>query len=221
MRRRPRRRPSRAAELVAPPATPAVPLAGELQPFALPGLLQRLADARANGTLALLPTEGAPANVGFSAGRPVNVHWSQRSGRDAFIQLFLRPISGRFAFDPAIRHAGAQPLGEVPLLIRDAIRRGREMRRALALVPADQPLEATGAAPGTVDDEPDYELIVTLWQRACAGTAAEQLEAELSVDSSRILVPLAQWLEEAALRVVEPLGSEPPAPEEQTEAAAG
>jgi hypothetical protein len=188
-----------------------VPLAGELQPFALPGLLQRIADARASGTLALLPAEGAPAQVGFAAGRPVNARWVQRSGRDAFFQLFLRPITGRFTFEQSVHQASAPPLGEVSALVRDAIRRGRQMRKALALVPGELPLEATGSAPGTVDDEPDYELVVTLWQRACGGTTADGLEAELTVDSSRILVPLAQWLKEGALRVVEPAEAGPEA----------
>jgi hypothetical protein len=107
-----------------------------------------------------------------------------------------------------------QSIGEVPALVRDAIRRGREMRKALAVVPTDQQLEATGAAPGTIDDEPDYELVVKLWQSATTGATVERLEAELTVDSSRILVPLAQWIEEGALRVDEPAG-EPQPPDAQ------
>jgi hypothetical protein len=99
--------------------------------------------------------------------------------------------------------------------VKEGVRRARELSRASAVVPEELPLEATGAAPGTVADEPDYDLVVALWQRACARVPLRQMEAELPVDSLRILRPLAQWLEEGALRIV-PASGEPTPPAEGT-----
>ena len=71
-------------------------------------------------------------------------------------------------------------------------------------MPEDLPLEATGAAPGTVVDEPAYDLIVALWEKACARVPVRQIEGELAVDAFRVHRPLAQWLEEGALRITSP-----------------
>ena len=70
------------------------------------------------------------------------------------------------------------------------------------------PVPGPSVTPGTVVDEADYDLIVALWAKACAGVTAAQIEAELAADAFRIHRPLAQWLEEGALRIAEP----PPAP---------
>jgi hypothetical protein len=45
---------------------------------------------------------------------------------------------------------------------------------------------------------------VALWEKACARVSARQMEAELAADAFRIHRPLAQWLEEGALRIVAP-----------------
>jgi hypothetical protein len=92
------------------------------------------------------------------------------------------------------------------------VRRARELSRASAVVPEELPLEATGAAPGTVVEEPDYDLVVALWQKACARVPLRQMEAELPADSLRILRPLAQWLEEGALRIVSEAEEPTPSP---------
>jgi hypothetical protein len=95
----------------------------------------------------------------------------------------------------------AGPFPELNALIREGVHRERELRRTSAVVPDELPLEATGTAPGTVVEEADYDLIVALWAKACAGVPARQIEAELAADAFRIHRPLAQWLEEGALRV--------------------
>jgi hypothetical protein len=51
-------------------------------------------------------------------------------------------------------------------------------------------------------------LIVALWQKATSRVTPRQLEGELPVDAFRIMRPLAQWLEQGALRTSAP----PPAP---------
>ncbi len=162
-------------------------------------------DARASGTLNVMPHAGAgvPATIGFLQGRIAAARWAHREGHEAFYQLFERPIAGTYAFDPNAVPA-APILGELATLLREGVRRARALRHTTAVVPDDLPLEATGKAPGTVEDEPQYDLIVTLWQKVCAGVLAAKLEAELPADAFRIYRPLAQWLGEEALRVVVP-----------------
>ena len=53
-------------------------------------------------------------------------------------------------------------------------------------------------------EEPEYDLIVALWSKACTRVPVRQMEAELAADAFRIHRPLAQWLEEGALRIVAP-----------------
>jgi hypothetical protein len=191
-----------------PPAAAAVPgHSGELDAFGLPALLHRLAQGKATGTLSLLPKEGAgaPATIGFSQGRPVSARWAQREGVAALYQLFERPFGGGYAFDPGtVPSARAGEVPDVPALLTEGVRRARALQRTSALVPEELPLEATGQAPGTVVDEHEYDLVVALWEKACARVCARQLESELAADAFRIYRPLAQWLEEGALRIVTP-----------------
>ena len=75
-------------------------------------------------------------------------------------QLRFRPGGG-----PGRRGGG---LPDLPALVKEGVRRARELQRTSAVVPEELPLEATGASPGTVVDETDYDLIVALWEKACA-----------------------------------------------------
>jgi predicted Ser/Thr protein kinase len=186
---------------------------GELDACSLPALLHRLAEGKATGTLSLLPSTagGAPATVGFLHGRLTTARWAHREGAAAVYQLFERPFAGNFTFDAsAVPPAGGGALPGLGALIKEGVRRARELRRTSAVVPDELPLEATGAAPGTVVEESDYDLIVALWEKACARVGVRQIEAELGADAFRIHRPLAQWLEEGALRIAGPPEAPPP-----------
>jgi predicted Ser/Thr protein kinase len=183
---------------------------GELDGYTLPALLQRFAAEKATGTLSLLPQEGggAAATLGFAQGRLVSARFAQREGAEAVYQLFERPFPGEFAFDTEKAPGkAAKELPELAALVREGVRRWRQLAVASAVVPEDAAFEATGEAPGTVADEAEYDLIVALWQKATTGLTPRQLEAELPADAFRIMRPLAQWLEQGALRI-----SAPPAP---------
>jgi serine/threonine protein kinase len=192
------------------PAAPFAGHSGELEAYGLPAILHHLGQGRATGTLALRPRDGGPpATLAFERGRLRTARWGRREGPDAVHQLFERPFAGSFAFDDAaVAAAGASALPELNALIKEGMRRAAELRRTAAVVPDDTPLEATGSAPSSVPDEPDYDLVVTLWERACGGTSAGQMEADLTADAYRIRHALAHWLEEGALRVAAPF--EPP-----------
>ena len=190
----------------APTATASAAVAGhsgELDPYGLPALLHRLAQGKASGTLNLLPREGggAPATIGLSHGRAVSARWAHREGAEAVYHLFERPFAGNYAFDTTATPPAGESLPDLSSLVKEGVRRARELQRTSAVVPEELPLEATGVAPGTVVDEPDYDLIVALWEKACARVSVRQMEADLTADAFRVHRPLAQWLEEGALRI--------------------
>jgi hypothetical protein len=205
---------ARALEAPPPAAGPSpIPVhSGELDPYGLPALLHRLGQGRATGTLNLLPREGGgpPATIGFSEGRPQSARWAHREGAEAIFHLFERPFAGSYAFDAGPTPAGGGPLPDVPALVREGVRRARELQHTSAVVPEDLPLEATGAAPGTVADEPEYDLVVALWEKACARVPVRDMESTLAADAFRIHRPLAQWLEEGALRIAAPTAEPSP-----------
>jgi hypothetical protein len=189
------------------PAGPLAGLSGKLDAFELPTLLDRVAREKATGTLTLRSQEGSEtATVAFVQGRPVSARWDRRQGVDALYQLFLRPFPASYAFDATAPAGAAEApaLPDVPALVREGIRRSQELEQASALLPDDVPLEATGASPSAVPDEPDYELVVSLWEKACAGVPAGRIEADLTVDAYRVRHVLGHWIEEGALRVRTP-----------------
>ena len=215
-RRSPARR-RRARSTPPAPATASAAVAGhsgELDPYGLPALLHRLAQGKANGTLNLLPREGggAPATIGLSHGRAGERALGAPGGGGgrlpALRAAVRRQLRLRRRGDSARRRRRSPDL---PSLVKEGVRRARELQRTSAVVPEELPLEATGAAPGTVVDEPDYDLIVALWEKACARVSVRQMEAELAADAFRVHRPLAQWLEEGALRIAAP-PAEPAAP---------
>jgi hypothetical protein len=107
----------------------------------------------------------------------VSARWAHRNGAEAVYHLFERPFAGSYAFDPAAAPPAGGELPDLPALVREGVRRARELQRTSAVVPEELALEATGAAPSTVVDEPDYDLIVALWEKACARVPARQIEA--------------------------------------------
>jgi serine/threonine-protein kinase len=189
-----------------PSASPSPDLEGELDAFLLPSLFHRLGQTRATGTLALADkTRSRLATVTMDGGRIRACRHGRLEGENAVYQLVERPFAGTYVFHggpAAAPAANSPPLPEVASLIVESVRRSGELRRASALVPDDATLEATGRSPSPVPDEPDYNLVVALWEKACAGVPPRQMEADLDVDSFRIRRPLAHWLEEEALRLV-------------------
>jgi len=201
-----------------PAVTPSASgMSGEIDPDTLPSLLHRLSTDEASGTLILRPADGAePATLIFVRGRVVAARWDRREGLSAVYQIFQRPFLGTFAFDgkpPAVSE-GVPALAETGPLLRECIRRARDVERTSALLPDVIPLESSGDAPSTVPDEPDYQLVVALWEKACSKVTVAQMEEELTVDAYRIRHALAHWLQEGALRLMASAAPEPPPPAE-------
>ena len=185
------------ARAPSPPAS----LSGDLELFGLPMLVQSLADAKRTGTLTLLDRDSKPvATINLDHGHLRGGRLGHLSGREALYQVIERPFQGTFAF-VSRSDVGGEPADPEPVmgLILEGVRRHDHLQRGRALVPDDVPLAATGKGPSTVPNEPNYDLVVKLWEKACAGQSPRQCETELPVDSYRIWNALAHWVEEGAL----------------------
>jgi hypothetical protein len=185
----------------APPAPPS--FSGDLDVFGLPNLLQNLSGLGKTGTLNLMDEKGRPvASLRLENGAIRSAQCGARRGNEALYQLIERPFTGAFAFvrGRKAETANGEKLAVTPLLI-EGMRRHGELQRALALVPEDGALEATGKGPSTVPDEPDYDFVVKLWRKVCDGALPREVEETLAVDSYRVFQCLARWVEEGALRL--------------------
>ena len=184
-------------------ASPAVPsISGDLDLFGLPNLLQNLSELGKTGVAQSPRREGRPvAALRLEDGVMYGAQCGARKGREALYQLIERPFPATFAFVRGGRpeEPDAEKL-PVTQLLMEGVRRHDHLQRALALVPDDVPLEASGKSPSTVPDEVDYDLVVALWQKACEGTSPREIESGLPVDSYRVFRCLAHWVEEGALR---------------------
>lgn len=193
---------------------PPAGLAGDLELFGLPDVLQTLAGAQQTGVLTLMCAQGSvAATVLLEGGRFRGGQYGAIEGRDAVYQLFERPFPGTFAFVSRRElPAGAAlvaPCELVPLML-EGVRRHDELRRAAALVPDGAALEPSGAPWSPLTDE-DAGFAGQLWQIVAAGTTSEGCEAAWSTDSYRVRRLLAHWAEEGALRIAAPGSSEAPA----------
>jgi hypothetical protein len=187
----------------APPRAPAAPasLSGDLDLFGLPTLLQSLADTKRTGTLTLLDREGKPvATLNLDRGQLRGGRLGHLSGRAALFEAIEQPFQGTFAFVSRTDMGGEPPDPEpVMHLVLEGVQRHDQLQRGRTLVPDDAALAATGKSPSTVPNEPDYDLVVKLWQKACAGQTPGHCAAELPFDAFRIWNALAHWVEEGAL----------------------
>jgi hypothetical protein len=184
-------------------ASPAPSFSGDLDLFGLPNLLQNLCEMGKTGVLNLLDERSRPAaTLRLEKGAIRAAQCGARKGREALYQLIERPFAATFAFVRARRAETAEG-EELPVtqLLVEGVRRHDQLQRALALVPEDASLEATGNSPTSVPDEDDYDLVLTLWKKVCDGAAPRDVEEGLAVDSYRVFHCLAHWVEEGALRL--------------------
>ena len=155
------------------------------------------------GVLNLLDEKSRPAaTLRLEKGAIRAAQCGARKGREALYQLIERPFAATFAFVRARRAETAEG-EELPVtqLLVEGVRRHDQLQRALALVPEDASLEATGNSPTSVPDEDDYDLVLALWKKVCDGAAPRDVEEGLAVDSYRVFHCLAHWVEEGALRL--------------------
>ena len=188
-----------------PRLTPDASLSGDLQMFALPSLLQSLADMNASGDLTLSDHKGhRRAGMTMADGRVTAARCFALNAPEAVFELIERPFPGTFVFQrqPAPVPPPPHSLG-VTELILEGLRRQDELRRAALLVPDDALLEATGEAPTAIPGESDIDFVTALWERVVTGAGTSECERAFAVDAYRIRRGLAHWLEVGALRLKE------------------
>jgi len=183
----------------------AASLAGDLEVFGLPTLLQNLSQSEATGTLAITDKSGAAIGViTLAGGKLGGCKSGHLRGEEALFQMIERPSEGAFSFvnrrdaGSSTDSHGEKPRDLVPIFF-EAMRRYDEFQQACALVPDYACLKPTGSKPTRPADETDSALLHEVWRRASGGAAALECESGLQADSYRVRRLLAHWVEEGAL----------------------
>jgi hypothetical protein len=183
-----------------PPDAPG--LAGDLDLFGLPGLLQTLAQSSLTGVLTLMNADRrAEATVIIHDGKFRESRYGNLRGVDAIYQLFERPFPGTFAFvsRPNVEDlAGGAPAEDVVGLLLEGVRRHDEFKRAATLAADGVTLKPTGVRGTPLPDE-DPDFVSLVWAQASKGTTPLACEAAIATDSYRTRRLLAHWLEEGSL----------------------
>jgi hypothetical protein len=185
-------------------ARPRASLAGDLEVFGLPGLLQNLQQSEASGQLLLRTSNGSErATLELVEGRLGDCRCGALGGDAAFYQIFERPAPGSFEFvrEPAANVASRPRGTDLMGLLMEAMRRFDEFQRLRALVPDEARLVAGETRPTAPAGEQDGELMRRLWTRLRAGAVVTELDAASEVDAFRARTLLAHWLEEGAARL--------------------
>jgi hypothetical protein len=194
--------PRKAAEAPGPAS-----LAGDLEVFGLPTLLQTLEQTQATGLLALKDGRGADVGgVAFEGGKVRGAAFGILRGTDAFHQLLERPAAASFAFARAaslrpedVNFSSPQP---VMGLLLEGMRRYDELQRSAALIPDGSRLRPAGPKPTRLPQEDDLKLLSAVWTKASQGATAAECEAVAATDAFRVRRLLVHWVEEGSLQVV-------------------
>jgi len=197
-----------------PPAAPApaAGLAGDLEVFGLPELLQTLSQAESSGRLLLRDRAGRPAaELVLRKGEVREARVRKLALPDAFYQLLETPQPGTFEFNRL--PVESVPDGDaynVMGLLMEGMRRYDELQRARVLAPDHTFLRSTGNRPSPPAEETDGGFIRDLWRQVKDGRTPSQCEEAIAADAYRIRSLLAHWLAEGSLTAVEAPDSVPP-----------
>jgi len=197
-----------------PPAasTPTAGLAGDLEVFGLPELLQTLSQAESSGRLLLRDRAGRPAaELMLRKGEVREARVKKLALPDAFYQLLETPQPGTFEFNRL--PVESVPDGDaynVMGLLMEGMRRYDELQRARVLAPDHTFLRSTGNRPSPPAEETDGGFIRDLWRQVKDGRTPSQCEEAIAADAYRIRSLLAHWLAEGSLAAVEAPETAPP-----------
>lgn len=194
------------------PAAPTPSLAGDLEAFGLPELLQTLSQTQSSGRLVLRDRNGGVV------GELLLHEGTLRAARvrdlplpDAFYELVEVPQAGTFEFTRQVAAAiPAGPSRDLMALVMEGMRRYDELQRARAVAPDHGFLHATGTRPTPPGEDADGGFVRALWTAVKDGATPKQCEEAVAADSYRIRTALAHWLEEGALELREAAADAPP-----------
>jgi uncharacterized protein DUF4388 len=178
-------------------------LAGDLELFGLPGVLQTLSQSQLTGVLSLMSVQGKiEASILLEGGRFRGAQFATLRGEEAAYQLFEKPFQGTFAFvsrpDLSGQGATSAPHDVISLLL-EGVRRHDEFKRSAALVPDQVLLDPTGAPSTPLRDE-KKDFVRLVWSTIANGTTPVECEAAVKTDGYRVRRLLAHWVEEGALK---------------------
>lgn len=190
-----------------PEAAASVGLAGDLELFGLPNLLQTLAEATVSGMLTLNDSEGETSGlIVMEGGRLLDAQAGKLRGNEAIYQLFERPAPGTFSFiarrEGALDKEKAAAAHEVIPIVFEAMRRYDEFRQARVLVPDHVTFEVSGMRPTSHPEEKDVNLWRMVWTKVRAGATALECEEGIPADSYRVRRLLVHWTQEGALQQI-------------------
>lgn len=181
---------------------PVATLAGELEFFGLPSIMQSLAEMRATGMLTLSTKQKqAASKLVVLEGKFINAQTGQTRGADALYEVLEHPIMGTFAFvpyPPDRVKSDLEPIDMTGLLL-EGMRRSDELQRMKALVPDQTTFSKTGMKPPPLAEEKDPALIRDVWMKAVSGAPVGEWERQLATDAYRVRRLVTHWLEQGAL----------------------
>jgi hypothetical protein len=182
-------------------------LAGDLEVFGLPTLLQTLEQTQATGLLTL--RDGRALEIGrvaFEGGKVRGAAFETLRGTDAVHQLLERPAAATFGFARAASLRPEDVNFDTPQpvmgLLLEGMRRYDELQRSAALIPDGARLRSTGSKPTRLPQEDDPKLLSAVWTKASQGATAAECEAVAATDAFRVRRLLVHWVEEGSLQVV-------------------
>ncbi len=193
------------SSVAAPPPAPAASLAGDLEVFGLPELLQTLSQNESSGRLLLRDRNGHPfAELLLRKGMVREARVRRLTMPDAFYQILEAPQPGTFEFSRlALETVPDGPAHHVMGLLMEGMRRYDELQRARVVAPDHVLLRSTGSRPSAPPDESDGNFIRELWMKVKDGGTPLQCEEAVAADTYRIRSLLAHWLTEGTLAVRE------------------
>ena len=178
-------------------------LTGDLELFGLPNLLQSLAGSQSSGELVLFDAHQArQGSIAMAGGKVTRCDAGGLSGAEAVYLFMEKPFPGTFAFRSAADDgaaAAASALDPMSLILEGA-RRHDEYQQAKAFAPDGVRFEPAGIPAVRPEDENDGDFASNVWDRAAAGTTANDCEREMKTDPFRVRRLYAHWVEGRALR---------------------
>jgi len=179
-------------------------LTGDLDLFGLPNLLQSLAGSQSSGELVLFDAHQArQGSISMFKGKVTRCEAGKLTGEEAVYLFMEKPFPGTFAFrsvaDAPAGSAGSTELDAMALILEGA-RRHDEYQQAKAFAQDGVRFEPAGIPAVRPEDESDGAFASAVWDRAAAGTPANECELEMKTDPFRVRRLYAAWVESRSLR---------------------
>jgi hypothetical protein len=123
------------------------------------------------------------------------------TGAEGIYALMEQPFPGTFGFRAASETKATPGAVLDPMsLILEGARRHDEYQRAKAFAADGVRYEPAGISALRPDEENDGDFASDVWDRAAAGTPANECELEMKTDPFRVRRLYAHWVESRALR---------------------